>query len=526
MLTSLTIGRRLGAAFGFVLALLLVAVGAGLLQVRTMGGNLDRIVRVYSREQNLAAAMQVQTQTIQVRLRNLLLSEDPSERTSFRSRLEEARQAYDAAAGELQGLLISQEAKDLFAQVASDRAQALGLNRKALELADAGKRKEAAAALLGEAREANRRWLEQMDGMNRYMGDQLQKAYLLADGARRQAILLLLGLAAAAVLAGALAALAITRGITRPLHGFREVLAAFAGGDLRAEARVDSRDEVGDLGRSLNGAIRQFREALGRVAQAAATVASGATELSASSEQMSAATQQIARGSELMHGTTEQVSSAMLQLSASVQEVADHVRACVDQSGRAVSATQEGQIGGREAAERMEGIRRSTASIAKAVGVIQEIARQTNLLSLNAAIEAAKAGASGKGFAVVAEEVRKLAERSRQASLEIEALLQETHETVGAGSEAVSTTLGRMGRIHEAIGSMEGMVRQIGTATEEQSSTSAEVARRVEETSREVGHNAAATHQLSATVQEISRTAMDLARVSELLAGDLALFRL
>jgi methyl-accepting chemotaxis protein len=176
-------------------------------------------------------------------------------------------------------------------------------------------------------------------------------------------------------------------------------------------------------------------------------------------------------------------------------------------------------------AEGMGRIQDSTANIGRAIQVIQEIARQTNLLSLNAAIEAAKAGALGKGFAVVAEEVRKLAERSRQAAIEIEGLLVESRESVEGGRTAVQHNAELLTAIRQAIAAMSGMVLEIGSATDEQSHTSEDVAKRVEEVSREIGQNAAATHQMSATVQEIARTANSLAMVSEELSAAMKLFK-
>jgi methyl-accepting chemotaxis protein len=525
MLKSLKIGRRLGLAFGFVLGLMGLAVVLALVQIQRMGGEMNAIADVFARESHLVADMQFQVQSIQRSIRTLLLTEEAAEVAEARKRLEAARAAYGEDVRQLQGLLISEQARALVARVQEDREKALAVNGQILDLARQGKRKEAIALLLGGGRASNEAWISGMNEMDRYFIGRLDKAQEEAQGAYRKAVISMVVLSSLAMVAGIWAAIVITRSITRPVQAFAGLLSEVAKGDLRVEARVEGQDEISQLGASLNTMLGQLRQTLGRVSQASASVASGATELSASSEQMSATTEQIARSGETLHGTTEQMASAILQFSASVQEVAANVQTSVEQSDLVVSAAMAGQKGGEEASQGMERIARATASIAKAVQVIQEIARQTNLLSLNAAIEAAKAGTQGKGFAVVAEEVRKLAERSRQASQEIETLIQETHATVAEGTQAVSITIDLMGRIRGSIGTMEGMIRQIGAATEEQSGTASEVARRVEETSREVGQNATATHQLAATVQEVARTAADLALVSETLAKDVSAFR-
>jgi methyl-accepting chemotaxis protein len=317
----------------------------------------------------------------------------------------------------------------------------------------------------------------------------------------------------------------ITRSITRPIQAFKETMALAAQGDLTVTARIDSHDQVGSLGVALNQMLAKLAGTLRQVGQASAAVASGATELSSSAEEMAATTAQIAEGSEAINVVTAQMASAINQLAASVHQVADNVRVSVAQAGLVVSAADQGGQGGSDAVQRMKAITETTRSIAKVITLMQEIARQTNLLSLNAAIEAAKAGAHGKGFAVVAEEVRKLADRSRSAAVEVEGLTRDNLGAVAGGTAAVETTLGLIGQIQEAIGSMASLTREVGAATEEQATTAVQVARHVDEASAQVGRNAAATQQLAATVHEISRTATELARVSEGLAQAVAVFR-
>jgi len=343
--------------------------------------------------------------------------------------------------------------------------------------------------------------------------------------AKRRALQVTLGISLVILVAVGLLGFTTSRTIASSLATCISSANEVAKGDLTVHFTDLRRDEIADLGRSLNGAFDSLRGSLREVVRAAGAVASGATELSASAEEMSSTTHQIAKGGEAIRVTTDSVAAAMMQFNASVEQVSGNVKVAIEHMQEAVQATREGSAGSREAAQGMTQIRTATDKIAGAVNVIQEIANQTNLLSLNAAIEAAKAGELGKGFAVVADEVRKLAERSSQATVEIGRLIRETHSAVEGGVNSVQGTLDLMGRIDQAISATSGRLSEIGLATREQTSTATEIARRIEESAREVAQNAAATQELSATVQEISRTASDLAEVSENMATATARFR-
>ncbi|NTV73097.1 MAG: methyl-accepting chemotaxis protein, partial [Holophaga sp.] len=169
----------------------------------------------------------------------------------------------------------------------------------------------------------------------------------------------------------------------------------------------------------------------------------------------------------------------------------------------------QGSRHGHDTSGAMAGIRGSFGKMASAVRIIQDIARQTNLLSLNAAIEAAKAGAQGKGFAVVAEEVRKLAERSSSAAKEISALIQESDTTVTEGESTVAGIVAALGRIGDQTGTMAGRIQDLDAALKTQAEASRQVAGRTQEVIERLGRYTRAAEALSGTVGVVAQTAQN-----------------
>jgi methyl-accepting chemotaxis protein len=526
MLKRLRIGQRLYLAFGFVLLLLILAVGFAVFQMGRMGGDLNRIMTLYAREDALAATMRYQAQGIQLAVRSVLLSDEGSQNMRDLQQIKLARDQYQEASDELDRLVKSPKAKSLLVEIQDKYLAAVASNSQILALNDGDKHKEAAAMLFGEGQTRSGEAMAALQAMSDFTQQQMAAAHASARAGQRIALGGMLLLSLVSIALGLAGAAAITRGVTHPIAVFRGLLDQVSRGDLTVRATVDSMDEVGQLGAALNQTLETLRATLAQVAASAETVASGATELSASAEEMSATTSQIARGGESIRGSAGTMATAISQLSAGVRQVATGVQASMDQSAQGVRATQEGTQSGGRMVEGMARIQASTENIRKAVQVIQEIAGQTNLLSLNAAIEAAKAGEQGKGFAVVADEVRKLAERSRLAAGEIQGLLAESRDSVQGGLDAVGTTQTLLHDIQSAIGTMSARMGAISTATEAQSQSSDEVARRVEEVSREIGQNASATQQMASSVQEVARTAAALAQVSEELSGAMNRFRI
>ncbi len=300
--------------------------------------------------------------------------------------------------------------------------------------------------------------------------------------------------------------------VTTPLH---QLIHGLRNSDLNRRLEVTSRDELADVADAFNTYNQGLRGTILEVSGFADRVASGSTELAASAEEMARAVDEIARVGEELKRAGSEVAEGMQLLSANVETMASQTQTTAAKAEQAVTVTGAGTESGEVTSRGMGEIREATDQIVRAVQVIQDIARQTNLLSLNAAIEAAKAGEMGKGFAVVAEEVRKLAERSRTSAHEIAQLITRTQETVSNGASSVAATLHNLETIRTHIHEIAGSIREVGDLSRTQADTSGQVAHRMGQTTDRLTQNAAATQELAATVQEIARTSEELARVAD-----------
>ena len=314
--------------------------------------------------------------------------------------------------------------------------------------------------------------------------------------------------------------------ILEPLDHLSKAISQVAKGDMTVKAIVESEDEIGHLAHTFNGMVADLNQALGNMGQASEQVASGSTQLAASADQMSRTVQDTARVGEELRQAGREVVDALHQLDANVDSMANHTRQTGTMTDGAVQDTDRGAETGRGTAQGMRAIQEATSRIVQAVKVIQGLARQTNLLSLNAAIEAAKAGAQGKGFAVVAEEVRILAERSGQSAKEIEETIHAMQDAVTEGASSVDVTLHHLEAIRDRISQVSGSIHEIGGLSQGQARTSQEVGQLMNQTASRLDQNATATHQLAATVNEVARTSDELSRVAEALKETVQRFRL
>jgi len=334
-------------------------------------------------------------------------------------------------------------------------------------------------------------------------------------GRRRQAWIA--GIALGGLLAGMGFVRLVSRQVSGSVQDLERAMSALHHGDLTVHSQVEGRDELSHISRSMNLATVQLREDLQAMAQIAEQNASSATELAATGDQINSATGEISRGADQQRRAVEASTAALAQMARSAQE-ARQSAATAEQLGQgSLAASREGLRSAGESTQAMAAIKESQDKVSRITTVIAEIARQTNLLSLNAAIEAAKAGQQGRGFAVVAEEIRKLAERSGGAAKEIFGLIQESDQRVLAGGKAVAAVAQSLSTIEQDVRRAAEQVHAIAQVLEAQSGTGEEAVQAMRATMQFTERNASATTQLASSVSETARTIEELAR----LAGDL-----
>jgi methyl-accepting chemotaxis protein len=510
----LRIGVRLGIGFGATLALLCLVGALGLAQAsRIYDGTQELATDLLPSVQRLGDIRALADEVRQASL-SYLIATSSAERQSQRSKHDTALNELSRVWPQYEAVVGSAEELQLSNQIKAAWTSYLALDKQLNELSDSGDEhfSDARSFAGGESSSAFSKvtaLIAQDIALNSQGANDSSEQ---AAAAFHSASLFTGALTGTAILLSLLVAFVITRSITVPIGASVKIAQTVAQGDLTSQIEVSGKDETSQLLRALKHMNERLAELVGRVRSGSDSIATGAA--------------QIAAGNADLSQRTEEQAASLEETAASMEELASTVRQNTESArqGNALAANASdiaqrgGDVMGRVIGT-MQTISESSAKVTDIIAVIEGIAFQTNILALNASVEAARAGDQGRGFAVVAAEVRTLAQRSAHAAKEIKALITHSVERVKAGSNLVNEAGATMDEVVQAVKRVSDLMGEITAASLEQDAG-------IEQVNIAVAQMDQVTQQNAALVEEASAAAQSVSAQSSTLREVVSIFRL
>ncbi|UFH50371.1 methyl-accepting chemotaxis protein [Pseudomonas sp. KNUC1026] len=530
-LRLLNIAPRAALCFGLITLLVIALGGFAYVQLgklRTTEQDIEKnwLVSVQAADDLQIALLSARLESIR-----LLATSNPQEQAVALQQLDAAKQILNERTDFYRQNLISdpQERARFEAVLPVMNSYLQGL-QKIIDL-NAAQHEQAVTFANTEQRDRAASYQAKLTELRRYNTDGAAASGITASEVYAHSITIVDGVVLAALVLTLLLATLLTRSIVQPIGASLKLAEEIAAGDLRLSLEVKGNDESARLMRALNTMQGNLRSTIGQISDASAQLSSAAVEMTSITESASRTLQQ--QNSEI-----EQAATAVNQMSAAVDEVARNAtstsEAAKDSTRAAATGNQKvgetlhamRSLTGRVemTSEQVQGLADQVQDISKVLGVIRTIAEQTNLLALNAAIEAARAGEQGRGFAVVADEVRALAHRTQVSTQEIDKMISniqagtsqvvesmksstaQVHDTQRTADEAGAS----LQAIADSVQLIDDRNHQIATASEEQAHVAREVDRALVSIRNLALQSSEGTQQTLVASNELSQLAVNL----------------
>jgi methyl-accepting chemotaxis protein len=508
---NLTIGTRLAAGFGLVLALTTLMTVFGIFHMQAVAEASREMMNVPLAKERLVGDWYRLIHTSVRRTSAISKSADNSLGAFFADDTAQSTKTVNGLQRQVEALLATPDEKRLFDEIGATRKRYVASRDAIVALKKEGRLEEANTVLMERFQPDGKAYLAALEALldlqRKAIDGEAARIDELFQGNRRFMIV-----SGAAVLAlGAFCSWWLARGIVVPLNRAVEIACSVAGNDLRSEIVVTSNDETGRL----LGALKTMNDGLARIV---GQVRSGTEHMTSASGQIAAGNMDLSARTEQQAGALEETASSMEELTSTVRQNADNARQANQLAASASEVAVRGGAVVGEVVQTMESIHASARKIVDIIAVIDGIAFQTNILALNAAVEAARAGEQGRGFAVVAGEVRNLAQRSAAAAREIKVLIGDSVGKVDAGNRLAEQAGQTMAEVVQSIHRVTGIMGGITTASMEQSAG-------IEQMNQAIADMDGVTQQNAALVEEAAAAAASMRQQAEALAAVVAVFK-
>ncbi len=537
-LKGLNIGTRLSLGFGLVLLLLVVTGAVGYWGTGKIAGTSLSMISMESKTGEYFARARANALFLRMYEKDFFINMgDPAKQAEYEKEWDEKRERLEIWLSDLEKMPLSGEDRETVRNIRSEMVKYVSAFKSVTAMIREGK--------IRTTQEANQAIIPFKDTAHKVqeLTSDASKAAFEKMSVKEKAITMLdrrlsrtlLVLPLVAILLAIVVTVLIRRSIVVPIRTMNDMLDDIASGegDLTKRLDVSSTDELGKMGASFNTFIKKLHDIISQVAQSTVQVSAAATQLYSSAVQMATGAEEVAAQSGTVATASEEMAATSGEIAQNCTFAAEGAKQANGSAttGAAVVETTVGVMG--RIAERVKESAQTVASLGERgdqigaiIGTIEDIADQTNLLALNAAIEAARAGEQGRGFAVVADEVRALAERTTKATREIGTMIKaiqgETRGAVTAMEEGVrevekgTAEAARSGDaiqdILNQINAVTMQVNQIATAAEEQTATTCEINNNmqqitevVQETAKGAQESATAASQLASLAEGLHR---------------------